>query len=141
MYNISERAVASFGGLATFGIGIRYDPPNECPYRTRLLCDVTAEGKALLEDYFGAQLQLTPSNGDYVRGKPAIGSLMLPFQITESLATFAFFRSGALAVMGGYETVGIFDEEYLARCEAAVQAGRADSRMWLSRNPSLTAQA
>lgn len=141
MYNISNRAIASPGGLATFGIGIRYDPPNECPYHTRLRCDVTAEGKALLEDYFETQLQLAPPGVNYVRGKPAIGSLMIPSKITESLTMFAFFRSGALAVMGGYETVGIFDEEHLACCEAAVQGEPSDSRTWLMRNPTLKAQA
>lgn len=137
MYNTSVRAVASPGGLSTFGIGVRYDPPNECPFHIRLKCDVTAEGKALLEDYFGTQLQLAPPGVGSVRGKPAIGSLMVPSRITESLTMFAFFRSSALAVMGGNETVGIFDEEHLARCEAAVQAAPSDSRTWLMRNPTI----
>lgn len=113
----SYKPVYSFGDLKQFGIANLTG--EACAYSMRQLCDVNEDGKALLEAYFGVELQLADRYNNSVDGKQPVGSLMLPHEIVRPLAQFAFFRAGALAVTvtNDREVHGIFDEERLRQYE------------------------
>lgn len=106
------KPVSNMRDLAQFGINSLTG--EACAYSMRTLCDVNEEGKALLAEFFGMpDISLARNMNSTVDGKPAIGSLMLTHEIVPSLAQFAFFTKGALAVaiMGGREIHGLFEAE------------------------------
>lgn len=117
----SYKPVYSFGDLAQFGIANLTG--EACAYSMRQLCDVNEDGKALLEAYFGIQLQLADRYNSSVYGKPSIGSLMLHSHSSLEIAQFAFFRAGALAVVvtNDRDMHGVFDEERLKAYEDYVE--------------------
>lgn len=85
-----------FSSLAKFGIGAL--TREACAYSQRMLCDVNAQGLALLSDYLGVpELTLAPPMNSQVDGQPSVGSLMLSLNSRSSLARFIAFREGALA--------------------------------------------
>lgn len=88
-----------------------------CAYSQRLLCDVNADGLALLEDFFGAPgLTLAPPWNSSVNDKPSVGSIMLARALLVPLAEFLLASQGALALLFAHGKLvgGIFDTELLA---------------------------
>lgn len=66
-----------------------------CAYGLRLLCDVNANGLALLEKFLSLPsggLELNPNWNSTVHGAPAIGSVMLPPGIIADLGVFIMFH-------------------------------------------------
>jgi hypothetical protein len=104
-------SVSGFKGLTQFGINSLTG--ESCAYGMRMLCDVSDDGRALLADYFGMpSISLEPNWNSVVGDQPATGSIMLAHDIVRSLAQFAFFRRGALAVLiTEHEVNGIFTSE------------------------------
>jgi len=99
--------------LAQFGINALTG--EACVYSMRMLCDVNEEGKALIGEYFGMPELVMPRNmNSEVNGKPSVGCFMLPHGMLQSLAQFAFFMNGAIAVVvTPTEVIGVFDEARL----------------------------
>ena len=95
-----------------------------CALSMRTLCDVNAEGKALLEEFFGVQdINLAAPWNSTVFVRPAIGSIMITREMVKPLAQFGFFRAGALAVVVQADSSmdGIFTAERLAQYEKMVK--------------------
>lgn len=63
-------------------------------YSLRMLCDVNEEGKRLLETFFGGNVEIKNGSNwnSAVNGKPAVGSIMLPYGIFQDLAVFCLFH-------------------------------------------------
>ncbi|MDO9179143.1 MAG: hypothetical protein Q7U16_12630 [Agitococcus sp.] len=135
----SFRGVSTLSGLGQFGIGALTG--EACAFSLRTLCDVNEEGKALLADFFSVpELTLADSWNSSVNGTPAIGSIMLTHDVIKPLARFAFFRSGALAVVCTQQEVhGIFDASRLASYEHL--EATTDSEFQLMRNPRVQHEA
>jgi len=57
--------------------GIRQLTSEACAVSMRMLCDVTQEGKELLENYFSANLTLN----DSMNGRGAVGSILLDHEM------------------------------------------------------------
>jgi hypothetical protein len=107
--------ISSFRDLEKYGINPLTG--EACAYSLRLLCDVNEDGKQLLERYFGntITIQLGSNWNSKVNNKPAIGSIMLPNSIFQSLATFiAFYAENCFAVIlhkGTNGIIGCTEEE------------------------------
>lgn len=70
-----------------------------CGLLMRVLCDVTAEGKRHVEQFFGGTVAIKPDsnwNGGY--GEPHVGSVMLPYSILMDLGAFLLVATGTSAV-------------------------------------------
>ncbi|WP_144106774.1 hypothetical protein [Paraburkholderia sp. BCC1886] len=105
-----------------------------CAYSTRILCDVNAEGCALLLDYFGLPPQGIVSRpwNARVKDEPAIGSFMLHRHSLRQLAEFALLRMEAKAIVyrGEDATVGLFTDELLANYEKLMQEMPSSTKQW-----------
>lgn len=114
-------AIRNMGDLKAFGVIALTG--EACKYGSRVLCDVTAEGAAMLSSYFQAGLSLEKNwnNGD--PSSPHIGSIMLDRALTLPLAKFALFHKGALLIaesermIGAGSVVGIFSEHWKKQYE------------------------
>jgi hypothetical protein len=60
-----------------------------CVFGLRVLCDVTEQGKKLLETLFSAKLAL---NLEWNASSEGAGSIMLPYDTFTSIATWALLR-------------------------------------------------
>jgi hypothetical protein len=96
--------IRGWDGLRKYGINILTG--EACAYSTRILCDVTHEGKMLVLRTLGL-LDATICD-NYNSG--AIGSMMLPYDLRNTLAIHALLdvdKCGAVALLGdeivGYE--------------------------------------
>ena len=59
------------------------------PYSMRLLCDITEQGKALLEEFFGGGVTLgLPPNWN----SKGVGSILLSYGLFQELAMFIMFH-------------------------------------------------
>lgn len=101
--------------------GINFLTGEACPYALRLLCDVSAEGKDLIERFLGVKdINLYPNNNSATDKMPSAstGSIMLPRDIFWDLAAFALFVRGYRWVIvfytGGNVTSvrGVTQDEY-----------------------------
>lgn len=113
-------------------LGIQPLTGEACALSMRMLCDVNAEGRQLLSDYFGIpNLEMAPPMNSRVDEQPSVGSIMLPRQSWPEIARFGLFMKGALALYerdtaettvyrGCCQIVGIFSEE---RVQEYVKAG------------------
>lgn len=74
--------------------GIQYLTGEADAYSMRMLCDVNEEGKQLLETFFGGNVEIKQGSNwnSTVNGKPAVGSIMLPYSIFQDLAVFCLFH-------------------------------------------------
>ncbi|MCC7424619.1 MAG: hypothetical protein IT428_30490 [Planctomycetaceae bacterium] len=55
----------------------------------RILCDVTAKGKAIVERTLATELKLSENWNSGKKDDPHVGSLLLPFEFVPSIAVFA----------------------------------------------------
>ena len=110
------RQIRSFEDLEQFGIHALTG--EACGFSMRLLCDVTEQGKNLVEKYFGGTIEIRKdSNMNSGRGGPPhVGSVMLPRQdFVQQFGIFCLLYTstdkGALiaSVTSGYhgDTFGI----------------------------------
>lgn len=106
-----------------------------CAYSQRLLCDVSAAGLQLLQEFLGAmQLALPPNMNSRVGDDAAaVGSVMLPRSLWQDLVRFYAFRSGALAYLDSPDgsIYVLYDEEILSRYASSL------SSFSVVRNPTL----
>ena len=87
------RTIACWDDLRPYGIVALTG--ESCGLSYRILCDVTARGKALLEKVFGVTVFDLPDNWN--RGEetdPHIGSIMLVPEMLTPIAVFALLESG-----------------------------------------------
>lgn len=79
------KTIHSFRNLEEYGINPLTG--ESCRYSQRLLCDVNEDGKRLLEEFLAVSLT-SPNWNSTVNGKPAVASVMLPYDMLQSIATF-----------------------------------------------------
>lgn len=129
--------VHTFGDLVQFGIDALTG--ESCAFSMRLLCDVNADGAALLADYLGLTTAAFQDNwNSTVNGQPAVGSVMLDRDCLSRLATFAAFRAGALAVVVGVgSVVPVMTPERLAEYTDCLSNHPELGSLW--RNPTIGA--
>lgn len=94
-----------------------------CGLGYRILCDVTARGKRILEKCFGIPSLTLPENWN--RGKatdPHVGSIMLSYEMLVPVGIFALLESGCTEVwlyrngsLRGIEPTDSADEVQMAR--------------------------
>jgi hypothetical protein len=92
------RALYCWDDLRPFGIDALTG--EACGLSMRLLCDVTAAGRDLIERFFGGTITIAPGsnwNGGS-KDDPHVGSVLLPRDIFESLAAFALVVTGTTPV-------------------------------------------
>ena len=65
-----------------------------CGYAMRLLCDVTASGKAILESFFGGNVTIEPGSNwnSGSANDPHVGSILLPRSILVDLGAFCLLH-------------------------------------------------
>lgn len=99
-----------------------------CAYSMRTLCDVNAEGEALLSDFFGMpEITLAAPWNSQVEGEPSVGSVMLMSRSLKDIAQFAFFKKSALAVIESGHTLNpVFDQERLTKYEELLAEDRKE---------------
>ena len=114
--------VTNMRNLTQFGINALTG--EACSYSMRTLCDVNEQGLDLLTDFFGMpKLELEANWNTTVNDTKAIGSLMLVHDIVPTLAQFAFFRLGALAIVrNGQDVTPVFDADLLSRYEQLIES-------------------
>ena len=94
---LDGKAISGWNGMEIFGV--KALTSEACAFGMRVLCDASESGLSLLRDYLGVPaLLLSPPMNAYVGESDAVGSIMLQSQGWRSLARFAAFRAGALAV-------------------------------------------
>ena len=66
-----------------------------CGYAMRLLCDVTASGKAIIEQFFGNRITIEPGSNwnSGSKNDPHVGSIMLPRSIIVDLGAFCLLQN------------------------------------------------
>ena len=111
--------IRNWRDMAQFGIEALTG--EACAFSMRLLCDVNAEGRALLTTYFGlpGDTELAAPYNSKVNNEPSVGSVMLEHGL-ESLATFTLRRAGMKLVVvrrheatgNMVEVVGFTDDEF-----------------------------
>ena len=92
------RTVFSWDDLRQFGIDALTG--EACGFGMRLLCDVTKQGKELLERFLGGTVQIKPDsnwNGGS-KDDPHVGSVLLPRGIFTDLAAFCLLQTGQRTV-------------------------------------------
>ena len=121
------------GWDAMEAFGIRALTSEACAYGVRVLCDANQQGLDLLRDYLGvpALLLCEPLNSK-VGDTETVGSIMLERHAWRSLARFAAFRLGALAVCENP-----LETTVIARVETLRAYERAQLTEHLVRNTAL----
>jgi hypothetical protein len=92
--SVRTRSVRSWNDLEQFGIVPLTG--EACGFNMRILCDVTTEGKAYLERFFGGNMQIRAGsnwNGGS-KGNPHVGSVLLPYSILTDLGAFLLAFTG-----------------------------------------------
>jgi hypothetical protein len=90
------KTITSWRDLIPYGIDALTG--EACGLHYRLLCDVTAKGKAILEKLFGATLQLPANWNQGTPADPHIGSIMLAPELLIPIGIFALLESGCREV-------------------------------------------
>lgn len=101
-----SKTLRNWQDLGQFGI---YSLTREaCEVNRRMLCDIDSNGKALLENMLGAELTMHNSVNN------GVGSILLPTELWQSIATFALLRAGYDYVVEFKDgaIVGIWELEY-----------------------------
>jgi hypothetical protein len=62
------------------------NPTSTC---IRILCDVTAKGKAVIERVLDVKLEVHDASNGGKKDDPHIGSLLLPYEFVTAIAAFA----------------------------------------------------
>lgn len=129
------KPVLTMRDLTQFGINALTG--EACAYSMRTLCDVSDDGRALLQEYFGVgELNLAPNWNTMAGDEHAIGSIMLASDSLKALARFAFFRAGALAVVAySSSIVGVFEQDRLEQYQD-LSVGAAGDNVHIYRNPA-----
>jgi hypothetical protein len=97
-----------------------------CGLSYRILCDVTAKGKRLLEKVLGVQeLSLAENWNHGSESEPHIGSVMLIPELLTALGVFALLEAGCKEVWTVGNSMGVFgfesnDDEQTLHCFKAV---------------------
>lgn len=98
--------------------GIRLLTGEACGYAMRLLCDVTEDGKRLIQAFLGGNIEIKPGsnwNGGNV-SDPHVGSILLPRGILMELGAFALLKTGTeIVVTMGDDRVCEMDRERFDR--------------------------
>ena len=91
------KAIHSWNDLGRYGI--TPVTGESCGVGYRLLCDVTAQGKIVLEKCFGTpNLNLPESWSRGSENAPHVGSVMFPHEMLQPLAVFALLESNCKEV-------------------------------------------
>jgi hypothetical protein len=101
------------------GLGIHALTGEACGWSLRLLCDVTARGKQVVERFLGGNVTIAAEsnwNGGS-DGEEHVGSVMLPCSILPELAAFALAFRGPHGVVitkdgDAVEYTGHWDQEF-----------------------------
>lgn len=137
------KTVSSMGDLLQFGINPLTG--EACAFSMRVLCDLNEDGVALMADFLGSAPESFAQNWNTTVGeKPAVASMMLTRGIVKDLATFAFFREGALATMTTVsgDIVGVFEAKLLKEYEKFVADTTGQSpKISVHRNPVASTSA
>lgn len=110
----------SFADLQRFGVGVLTG--EACNYQLRLLCDLTAKGVDLLNDFLGVDSAAYGENwNSSVGGEPSIASVFLTRGMLRDLCIFALLHVDKADVV--LEKNDVFmgltkDHEYFSRYEA-----------------------
>lgn len=94
-----EVSIGSWRDLEAYGIDALTG--EACAYAMRMLCDVTARGKELLESFLGGTVTIRPEtnwNGGS-KDDPHVGSILLPRGILGELAPFLLLKTTILPVL------------------------------------------
>jgi hypothetical protein len=102
--------VRNFQDLRRYGIDCLTG--EACGLGYRLLCDVTAKGKAILEKVLDCELTLA-GNWNYGSDEdPHVGSIMLSYEMLNPIAAFAMLESGCCEVwIRKSDVIGFEDKE------------------------------
>jgi hypothetical protein len=103
-----------------------------CAFAMRVLCDLNAEGAALLQEFLGIPAATFPESwNSRVNGQPAVASIMLTWECLPSLARFALWRRRDIAVIVGVKNGGIGMVGYtLEDWEKEATLFRSDPATW-----------
>jgi hypothetical protein len=93
----------TFQGLEDFGINILTG--ERCAFSMRLLCDMNADGVALVQDFLGLPVMSSFEKNwnSFVNGQEAVASIMLTREMIPGLIRFAIFRKGYRYMFGDPE--------------------------------------
>ena len=94
--------------------GIQFLTGERCGYSMRILCDLNEDGKKLIESFFCMKVDENNWNNT-VNGKPAVASVMIPYDLFKQLATYCLFHVGNYAMViysGGSAVTGITRKEW-----------------------------
>ncbi len=98
--------------------GIKPLTGEACGYAMRLLCDVTPEGKSLIQSFLGGNVEIKPgSNWNGGSGdNPHVGSVLLARSMLTDLGAFALLKTGTAIVVALHDgTVCEMDQERFAQ--------------------------
>ena len=110
-----------------------------CAYSLRLLCDLTAQGRALIRSFFGLRAEPEPGSGSvfqepWNRGSaedPHVASILLPYGLFITLSTYTLLRKGmAVFVMEGASSVLGYEPDSDEHKEAAFCTENDRSGYW-----------
>lgn len=88
-------------------LGINPLTGEACALSMRILCDMNAEGAALMREYLGLPFDcaLSPAWNSTVNGKPSVASVMIERSAFPALVHFALLRKGFRYVYGRDDAV------------------------------------
>jgi hypothetical protein len=121
--------------LEQFGINMLTG--EACHHSMRLLCDVNADGRDLLLDYFGMPVTTVISNAwnSRVNSEPAVGSFMLHRGSCLQIAEFAMVRTDVKAIVykGGDAIMGIYTQHMLEQYTKLIEDWPDTTGRWTMR--------
>lgn len=90
------KTISNWQDLEAYGIDALTG--ESCGLGYRLLCDVTAKGKAIIEKLLGCRLSLAENWNSGRKDDPHIGSIMLPLEMLGPIGVFSLLESGCTEV-------------------------------------------
>jgi hypothetical protein len=88
------KSISNIKDLGKFGIDALTGESDQHVYR--ILCDVTAKGKRIIERTMDVKLELHDAWNSGTKDEPHIGSLLLPFEFIPSIAVFALLSDTSI---------------------------------------------
>lgn len=133
-------------------LGINPLTGEACALSMRILCDVNADGAALMREYLGLPLDcaLSPAWNSTVGGKPAVASVMIERRAFPALVHFALMRAGWQYIYGhddsadasGFDDSDLIDYPALRiHIDGTAERAGFDQGARVYRNPCGTAPA
>ncbi len=107
-------------------LGINVLTGEACRLGQRLLCDLTEDAKALVQQYFGAEIKFDKNNNSMVGDEPAVASMMLGRDTLREIAVFGMMAKNCLAIIDsdkktGFNRIAIFDQALLGQYQRSNQ--------------------